>query len=126
MRKIDHNYGLYINNEYLFILVMCNWLEGTPITSGLYNRLVNIFSLHFIDYATKAFKGLMRVINQNSRNVFYLYHKQCIKINNHKMAVIHLIAFIQDEGYQNAESLINDIITIDGKNDLIDTASKLV
>jgi hypothetical protein len=41
------------------------------------------------------------------------------------MAGVHLIAFIQDYYYQNAENLINDIITLDGQNDLLDSASIL-
>ena len=112
-------------NEHLFILAMRNWVEGTPTSSKLYQRLINLFSVHYIDYATKAFDGLMRTINQNSRNTFYLHRSQCTQISNDEMAVIHLIAFIQAHDYQNAENLINDIITLDSQNDLMDAASIL-
>jgi hypothetical protein len=75
-----------------------------------------MFSLHHIDYAIRAFDGLMEAINENSRHVFYLHRKRCSKISTYEMAIIHLIAFIQDDDYQNAESLINDFITSDGQN----------
>ena len=112
-------------NEQLFILAMRNWLEGTPTSSELYQRLISLFSMHYIDYATKALDGLMRTINQNSRNAFYLHRTQCKQISNDEMAVIHLIAFIQAHDYQNAENLITDIITVNGQNDLMDSASIL-
>lgn len=117
------NYGS--TNEHLFILAMRNWLEVNPTSSKSYQRLISLFSLHYIDYATRALNGLMRTINQNSRNAFYLHRTQCTQISNDEMAVIHLIAFIQAHDYQNAESLINDIITLDGQNDLMDAASIL-
>ena len=112
-------------SEHLFILAMRNWLEGAHVSSDLYNKLVSIFSLHYIEYASKAFDGLMKTINLNSRNAFYLHREKCIKISNDEMAIIHLIAFIQDHDYQNAENLINDIIILDGQNDLLDAASIL-
>ena len=129
MNKINNNQTTTKNymstSEHLFILAMRNWLESTPISSELNQRLISLFSLHYIDYAAKAFDGLMRTINQNSRNIFYLHRKQCEQISNDEMAVIHLIAFIQAHDYQNAESLINDITTLNGQNDLMDAASIL-
>ena len=117
------NYGS--TNEHLFILAMRNWLEGTTISSELNQRLISLFSLHYIDYATKAFDGLMRTINQNSRNVFNLHLKQCLQISNDELAIVHLIAFIQAHDYQNAENLTSEIIILDGQNDLMDAASIL-
>ena len=129
MDKISSNQTTTMNygstNEHLFILAMRNWLEGTPTSSKLNKRLISLFSVHYIEYATKAFDGLMITINQNSRNAFYLHRTQCTKISNDEMAVIHLIAFIQAHDYQNAEDLINDIITVDGQNDIMDAASTL-
>ena len=112
-------------NEYLFILAMRNWLEGTPINLDLYKKLINMFSLHYIDYATKSLNVLMTIINLNSRDGFYLHSKECKKISNDEMAVVQLIGFIQEADYQNAEKLINDLIIINGQNDLMDAASNL-
>jgi hypothetical protein len=104
---------------------MRNWLEGTPVSSELYQELIKMFSVLYIEYATKAFDGLMTTINQNSRGAFYLHRKKCVQISNDEMAVIHLIAFIQDHDYKSAENMINDIINLDGQNDLMDAASIL-
>ena len=129
MNKINENQTTTSNygstKEHLFVFAMRNWLEGNPVSSKSNQRLISLFSLHYIDYATKAFDGLMRTINQNSRNVFYLHREQCVQISNDEMAIVNLIAFIQAHDYQNAESLVSDITTLGGQNDLMDAASIL-